>query len=82
MLGTAKTRESGGRSRPRAAAAPPGGGLGLRDVRVRVADFKVNARRLLPASHPLLKVLAATPDEMSPIELSIRLEGWLALLED
>jgi hypothetical protein len=50
-------------------------------VSVRLSDFKLNSKRLLPSDHPLLKILAHVPDEISIAELNVRIDDWLALLE-
>jgi len=49
--------------------------------KIRLHDFKLNARRLLPADHPLLKILREVPDELDAIELDHRLGDWIALLD-
>jgi len=48
---------------------------------VLLADFKRNSRRLLPADHPLLRILERVPDRMAADELAGRLDDWLVLLE-
>ncbi len=50
--------------------------------KVRISAFKDAARRLLPRDHPLLRVLARTPDEVDAWELDARLGDWIALLEE
>jgi hypothetical protein len=50
--------------------------------KVLLRDFKANATRLLPSSHPLLKILKNIPDEMDLVELNARLPDWVALLEE
>lgn len=50
--------------------------------RVLLREFKANSFRLLPAAHPLLKILRNVPDEMGLLELDARLPDWLALLEE
>jgi hypothetical protein len=54
---------------------------GVRTARVRLVDFKLNARRLLPKDHPLLLILKNVPDEVDAAELDARLPDWIALLE-
>lgn len=51
-------------------------------VRIRLHDFKLNARRLLPANHPLLAILKTVPDEL-PYDAALegRLRDWLTLIE-
>jgi hypothetical protein len=52
-----------------------------KSVRVRLADFKENAKRLLPHGHPLLTILKNVPDEIDAVELDHRLDDWISLLE-
>jgi hypothetical protein len=51
-------------------------------VRIRLRDFKTNARRILPSGHPLLRVLSTVPDELNAADLRVMLPGWLVLLEE
>lgn len=51
------------------------------DPSVRITPFKVDARRLLPASHPLNRMLDRTPDVIRMSELNAKLDDWLAVLE-
>jgi hypothetical protein len=60
--------------------SPAGGDATAAGVKLRIRDFKTNARRLLRADHPLLKILALTPDEVDARILDARIDDWLALL--
>ncbi len=52
------------------------------DPAVRITLFKTNARRLLPATHPLNRMLDRTPDVIRVSELDSKLDDWLAVLEE
>jgi hypothetical protein len=49
---------------------------------VRLGDFKSNSQRLLSSGHPLLRILANVPDELSVEELRHRIPDWIALLSE
>ena len=53
----------------------------VRSTTVLLHDFKTNVRRLLPADHPLLVIIARVPDELQTEEFAARAPDWLALLE-
>ena len=52
-----------------------------RASRISIREFKTEAARLLPPNAPLNLVLRRAPDSMTPGELLIHLESWMALIE-
>lgn len=48
---------------------------------ISITEFKGRARALLSPDHPLIYVLARTPDLLTPEEFAAKLDDWVALLD-
>ena len=51
------------------------------DTQVDLTSFRKNCDRLLPANHPFRAILPRVPPTITVVELSARIEDWLAVLE-